>query len=618
MRIGSKHIGIGLLLLAGALAGGSMICTAGNSAKVREKARYYFVEGQRHEAQSDMDAALHLYKKAYDLDPSYVEASYRYGRLRLQIRRDTFQTETEVLRSFSMLKPYVEAFPDDADENIYYGYVAGQLDSIEEADRVLNRVFARDKKQSKAMLYLSEAHAANGNLLQAADALSRYEKVEGKNYNVSLRKMSYYLNAGDTAEAIHEANMLIETNPADASFRVLKGNLYEAIQKPDSAVLFYQEAEKLDPDAGAPKLAIADYYRAKGDSVAYDNKIYELLLSEDYGVDEKTDLLAQYLQILLYDKNDVSRGDYLFSVLNDQYPHEPRLLDLSSRFSAAKGDFTTAAEQISYALDMQPDNTVMWGQLMTYQAGNKQYAEAMQTYERAKEHVEPDLDLKNLYWSVALSGKEYQKAIDMLSSIIHDIDPGLRTDTLISLSHLRKDITLAELDQLSLEYTSLADVYHESGNNTIAYILYENAELLNPDNASAYNNHAYFMSLDGLDLDKAESMSRKAVGKEKENPTYIDTLAWILYLKGRRDEAEETQRKAIEIIEKSSYPASEIYDHFGDILLKNGKESEAAAAWQKALKTEPENADEIRTKLNKLIESGVVPNTNSDNAIENE
>jgi tetratricopeptide (TPR) repeat protein len=126
------------------------------------------------------------------------------------------------------------------------------------------------------------------------------------------------------------------------------------------------------------------------------------------------------------------------------------------------------------------------------------------------------------------------------------------------------------------------------------------------------------MSLDGLDLDKAESMSRKAVGKEKENPTYIDTLAWILYLKGRRDEAEETQRKAIEIIEKSSYPASEIYDHFGDILLKNGKESEAAAAWQKALKTEPENADEIRTKLNKLIESGVVPNTNSDNAIENE
>jgi tetratricopeptide (TPR) repeat protein len=218
---------------------------------------------------------------------------------------------------------------------------------------------------------------------------------------------------------------------------------------------------------------------------------------------------------------------------------------------------------------------------------------------------------------VALSGKEYQKAIEMLSSIITDINPGLRTDTQISLSDLRKDITLAELDQLSVEYAALGDVYHESGKNEIAFILYENAELLNPDNATAYNNHAYFMSLDGLDLDKAESMSRKAVGKESNNPTFIDTLAWILHLKGKRSEAEETQRKAIDIIEKTSYSAPEIYDHYGDILLKNGKESEAAAAWQKALNLNPENVDEIKAKLNKLIESGVVIGT-EDNAVNNE
>lgn len=583
------------------------------SDRSREKARYYFVEGQRREAEGQRDAALHLYKKAYDTDPSYAEASYRYGRLRLQIPVDTFQSMTEIHRSFGLLRPYVDAYPGDGEESIYYGYVAAQLDSLGEAERVFNRTFDTDPSQTTALLYLSEAYAGHEEFLKAADALSRYEKTEGKNPNVSLRKMGYYVASGDTTAAVREADVLIATNPRDPSFQVMKGNLYDALQMPDSAVVYYLAAERLDPDAGAPKLALADHYRQRGDSVAYDNKIYELLLSEDFGFDEKADLLAQYLQIIIYDKNDTSRGDYLFSVLSEQYPHEPRLLDLAARYSSAQGDFRKAEEQISYALDMQPDNKTMWGQLMTYQAGDNRPAEALKTYERAKRHVDPDTDLKTLYGMLAVQAEDYPAATGMFRSLIAEIDSTLRTDTLISLSDLRKDISLSDLDRLSSLYATLGDVLHQAGDKTDAYVSYENAVLLNPDNAMAYNNHAYFLTIDGGDLTKAEALVRQALkGRDADNPTYLDTLAWILHLKGDGEGAEETQRRAVELLEETSVPAPEIYDHYGDILLKNGKDSEAAEAWSKALGQEPDNREEIQKKLEDVAGSIVPAQTKQD------
>lgn len=572
----------------------------GRNEAVRNKARYFFVEGQRKEAENKRDAALHLYKKAWQTDPAYEEAAYRYGRLRLQIPTDTFQSEREIRRSFSMLRAYVDAFPEDGEESIYYGYVAAQLDSLDAAERVFNRAYRLDPTQSNALLYLSEAMASNGKFKNAAEALSRFEKAEGKNPSVSMRKISYYLAAEDTTEAVAEVDKLIESNPRDASYYVLKGNLYDAIQKPDTAVLYYLDAERLDPESVAAKLSLADYYREKGDSVAYDNKIYELLLSEDFNLEEKTGLLAQYLQTLISDRNDTGRGDYLFSVLNDQYPHEAGLLNLSARFNSARGNFKKAEEQIRYALDMEPENAKMWGQLMTYQAGDDRPADALSSFEEAKNHIVPDLDLKTLYGIMAVQAKEYKKAEAMYESMIHDLDAGMRTDTLVSLRDVRKNITLADLDRMSAIYTMYGDALHSAGEKEKSYMMYENAEELNPDNALAYNNHAYFLCIEGGDLDKALQLSKKALGgRSAGNPTYIDTHAWILYLKGDYEEAEKEQRKAIEILDKAEEEAPEIYDHFGDILMKNGKSEEAVKAWEKALEQKPENEADILKKLNK-------------------
>ena len=47
-------------------------------------------------------------------------------------------------------------------------------------------------------------------------------------------------------------------------------------------------------------------------------------------------------------------------------------------------------------------------------------------------------------------------------------------------------------------------------------------------------------------LEKAEKMSRLTIQLEPENPTYLDTYAWILFKSGKLNEAKKYIEKAIE------------------------------------------------------------------------
>src|SRR5690606_39670162 len=43
------------------------------------------------------------------------------------------------------------------------------------------------------------------------------------------------------------------------------------------------------------------------------------------------------------------------------------------------------------------------------------------------------------------------------------------------------------------------------------------------------NNYAYYLSIEGIELAKAETMISKVIELEPLNPTYLDTYAWILF-----------------------------------------------------------------------------------------
>lgn len=575
-----------------ALAAALLACAAKPAVTTdasRKKARYYYNAGIVEQAQGHEDRAYEYFKKAYGADPGYVEAASAYGTRRLSIGIDTLQSDAEITRSLGMMRSYIDKYPEDLYESQYYGFAAGQLDYPEEAIEILERAYTYHPETTGILIQLSDVYARQGDMDKAVESIDRYEKQEGLQPQVTTRKLSYLLADLDTLGAIREVTRLVDSDPTSAPYRILKGNVFDIIDMPDSALIYYQEAEMIDPESGPAKLAVAGYYHQHGDSVAYDNKMYEVLLAEDLDLEQKVDLTAQYLQTLMTDKHETKRGDYLFSVLHNQYPHEPRVLDLAARYSAAKQDFKDAEEQISYALDLDPSNSVYWGQLMTYQAAGGHPEASMDTYTRAKEHITPDSNLELYYASVAQMAKRYDVAAETFRAMIDSIQPGLEIDSVLTLRDVRPDISMGDLDMLSSLITSLGDVYNSAGEHERSYRMYENAITFDSSNSMACNNYAYFLSINGGDLEKALELSEKAIsGADADNPTYLDTYAWINYLMGNYEKAEEVQRKAMEQGENGGYLSAELYDHLGDILVKTGKNEEALEAWRKAVKMQEE------------------------------
>lgn len=599
-----------MALLALTLATTAIVDIAADN-RMRQKARYYYLEGVRHQASDDNASAYEYFKKATQIDPTYSEAASAFGTLRLIADSDTLQSLNELKHSMALMRDFVDTYPQDYYESQYYAYIAGNLDETSEAVRVFERTDSLRPDKPVSLLYLAESYAKLGDLKKAITALDRYERREGPAVQLTMKKTQLYLGLRDTLGAFAEIDRLIESNPHEPGYLLLKGGVHEMLQQPDSALKMYEQAEALAPDNGRTKLALANFYRGRGDSLAYDAKMYDALLSEDFDVAEKTRMLAEYLQSLFYDKSDHKRGDRLFDVVREQYPHEPDIIDLDAAYSAAKGDFKTAAERMAYAIDLSPATESYYLRRMQYLIQDERYDEAMATYERAGRHVKIPSEMKYNFALAAILDKQTDKAIEMYGEMLGDILPGITLSDSICDPALRNSLSYEDLMRVSDLFTITGDQYYADKRLDEAYRCYDNALFFYNGNALALNNYAYFLAVNDGDLDKAFDMSEKAVALQPDNDTYLDTYAWILFKRGDYSLAREYQKRAIEIAEgvndvkgddaddgeaelvkavEEVEPANaELYEHYGDILYFNQESEEALEYWKKALTLEPDN-----------------------------
>lgn len=123
---------------------------------------------------------------------------------------------------------------------------------------------------------------------------------------------------------------------------------------------------------------------------------------------------------------------------------------------------------------------------------------------------------------------------------------------------------VARLDPYNhLAHVDLGYIYLILGNDVEAEAHLQQAIMLNPDLAVAYNNLAYLYVERGLYLHKAVSLAEKAVQLDGDNPAYLDTLGWVYYHQGRYLEAVRYLKRALEIGEDTLPPESlvEVYYH---------------------------------------------------------
>lgn len=113
-----------------------------------------------------------------------------------------------------------------------------------------------------------------------------------------------------------------------------------------------------------------------------------------------------------------------------------------------------------------------------------------------------------------------------------------------------------------------------------------------PDHAGACNNLGYHLADQGRNLNEAERLVRHAIAVDRmerrragdpdpESASYLDSLGWVLFRKGKLAEARQLIERASTMPDGAV--SGEIWDHLGDVCFRSGDKPAAKAAWEKAL-----------------------------------
>lgn len=542
----------------------------------RVKAEYIFLEAEKQRNMGRDDAFHHLLQYAHSLDPENSAIAYYLGYSRL-MKSNLSVSDSLFSSSLRMMRKHVDAHPEDKYEAMLYANGNMIANQVQEGLRVLKIQAERNPHSVEVQLSIADAYARLEDYRNAIAAYDSVQQWQGQSVQLSARKVRAYQALNDTVGAIGEMRSLFATAPRNVDYNLAMGNMMLMFGERDSALTYYDKAQQYEPENGATYLAKAQFYNAIGDSVNYDQQTYQALVSKDLDVASKVEVLADYARHLLVAKDSSARTENLFKVLIEQHPNEPQIRMLFSDYLAAKDDMKGAAEQMDYAVNLDPTDAQAWNRLLVLNIISENYEAAIAAGDRAIELNPNDIELYGYIAPAYYNIKQYDKAIEVYKKALAAVDS---TDT----------------EHRSMFLGGMGDAKFSMGDTIGAFALYDQAIEIDPNNVSILNNYAYFLTLCNHDLDKAERMSAKTVQAEPQNATFLDTYAWVFY---KRKEYTMAQLYIEMAIKNERRPSSDIYDHYGDILLAVGNKQEALKQWKKALELDAGNK-ELLEKVEKL------------------
>lgn len=532
------------------------------------KADYIYMEALRQNALGNEDAYSELLNRAYELDTTNTDVGFLSGFYKLAVAG---QDSILFSRGYEMAKRHFDAQPGDLYSSYFYGNLNNRMGRRDEALRVWHALDSIYPTKSEMALKYAEALSATtdtADLLRSIDIINRIERAEGKMIELSTHKIRNYYAMKDTANILGEIDELLASSPTSSQYHIFAADLYSLLGKNDNALNYYNKACELDSTNGAAFYARANYYHEVGDSAGYDREVFHALKLESLELEAKLQLLTGYIRELYTDSTQHERIEGLFSVLLEQHPHEADIHDLYCSYLIAIEDYPRAAEQAGIVIDMNPSSEDRWRALMGLYMQSNDYQRAIETGERALRYFPEHSTIYLIEGSCYMSIEDYPNALKKLHKSLEYADS-------------------TDYESVSSILGTIGDAYSQMEQKDSAYTYYEKALRVNPDNLLTLNNYAYYLSVEGRDLDKAEAMSAITIEKEPENANSLDTYAWIMFKKKDYARAKEYIDRAMQSEEDSN--SAELWEHAGDIYFMNGEPEQALEYWERAIEIKPDS-----------------------------
>lgn len=397
------------------------------------------------------------------------------------------------------------------------------------------------------------------------DALKVYDAMEsqiGTNEEFAMRKNKLYLGLKDFDGALKEIQKLLNQNPNEVRYLSMLAEMYQKSGKSKEAMETYEKIKSLDPHNPYVQLSLADYYEKAGERQKSIKILEEAFRNPEMSIDSKMQILVNYFTVTEKDKEARKEAIRLAEVTVEAHPEEAKARAMYGDYLYRENENEKAAEQYREALKLDKNHFMVWSQLMFIYSETEAF-DSMATGSAAAIELFPLQPTFYFFNGVAnIQIKNFAQAI-------------------VSLNE-GKDLVIDNNLLKGQFYANLGEAYYRNKQSAKAYEAFDKCLEFEPDNLVISNNYAYYLSLDGIDLEKAEKMSRKTIEKEPNSATYLDTYAWILYGLKRYDEAEIKLRKALD---NGGLNSAVVIEHYGDVLFKLSRIEEALKYWKLANET---------------------------------
>lgn len=531
---------------------------------------FFFLEAIRQQEAGHYDAAFDLLNHSLDVNPNAAEAWYFKAMYLSQLKQDTLAMRC--LEKATMLSPENDTFQERlAQFYIGTGNYAQAIQSYE-------RFFAVNRDRSDVLNILVQLYKQQQNYPMMLNTIGRLEQIEGPNDSFTLGKMSVFELMGDKKMAYKTLKGLADSHPNDPGFTVMLGNWLMQNKRGSEAYKLLTQVLKADPTNVYAQSSMYDYYRATGQDSLARRMMTEVLLGKNTPAQTRAMFLKQAVQ------ECDAKGDSLGVVrlLDRMQEVMPRDTDVAEMrvayYTLKKMPVAMIDTALVCLLKLAPDNGSARFQLI-------QNNWTKQNWKEIAALSEPGMlynpDEMAFYYFTGLA-RYYQKDDDGA------LDAFQRGTSVIN--------SKSNPDIVSDFYAIMGEIYHNKGQNDKAYAAFDSCLQWKPDQVMTLNNYAYFLSVDGKDLKKAEEMSAKTIKTEPKNSTYLDTYAWILYKEGRYTEAKLYIDQALANLSDSAMRA-DLLEHAGDIYCAAGLREQALKYWTQAVKAGSGNAAALRQKI---------------------
>ena len=433
--------------------------------------------------------------------------------------------------------------------------------------------------RDKAFAMLCSFYESKGDFAKLCATLDRWRPIRDDDELLSTQKLRAAINMGHQQEALLIADTLIEKYPGNKTeYLIAKGEALLALYKTDDVLRIIKQVEEDDETRGNGNILLYKYALATKNKEVENTALRNLILDTSMPMQTRVVAYHNYLDRLPTPERKVLR-DSLLTHLLPLHEEEATLYGvIVNQMINENTPDSLMLPIFNKMLDINPSDEFSRLSLMQNALSKRDYAELRRlSTDGLKENATHPL----FYYyagAVLQIQKDEKGALDMYAKGLKYITGNTHTELVSSY------------------YSAYADALHKVGRKEEAYVMYDSALVYNSENIMCLNNYAYFLSLDGVCLDKAKQMSAKTIEKEPEEPTYLDTYAWILFLQSNYIEARKYIDKALKFTEDLSDPDNvSLVDHAGDIYYHLGFTVEAVRYWKQAAKMDP-TSELIRKK----------------------